>query len=277
MGASATQEISDVKLSTFGFRKTPFTREITDEERWPLPHQNEVVDALEEAVVERMSCALIAPAGCGKTVALRALRERLPEARYQHRYVKVTGLSKRDLCKEIASVCGLTPAGSYPALVRKLQDSFVYRTSTDGIRPILVLDEAHDLRLDSLAMLRVITNFEMDSKLVLSVVLAGQPPLRTMLARAECEAIAQRLAHFATLRLLSREEARAYVEHRCTLAGAKSDPFDESAHEAIFEMSRGNLRAIDRLSLKALQLAAKAGASAVCSAHVIAARQQLWP
>jgi len=264
-------------LSPFGFRKTPFTREITAKERWSLPHQDEVVEALEHAVRQRMSCALIAPSGCGKTVALRALIDRLPEARYQVRYVKVTGLSKRDLCKEIACACGLAPAGIYPALVRKLQEAFLYVTSTDSVRPVLVLDEAHDLRLDSLSMLRLLTNFEMDSKLVLSVVLAGQPPLRTMLARAECEAVAQRLAHYAALRLLSREEARGYIEHRCSLAGAKTDPFDASAHEAIFEMSRGNLRAIDRLSLKSLQLASKAGARAVSSAEVIAGRQQLWP
>ncbi len=264
-------------LSIFGFRKTPFTREVTSKERWALPHQDEVVEALRDAVMQRMSCALIAPSGTGKTVALRTLLDRLPEARYQPRYVKVTGLSKRDLCKEIACACGLAPVGIYPALVRKLQESFLYLTSTDSVRPVLVLDEAHDLRLDSLAMLRLLTNFEMDSKLVLSVVLAGQPPLRTMLARAECEAIAQRLAHYATLRLLSREETHDYIKHRCSIAGAKADPFDGGAHEAIFEMSRGNLRAIDRLSLKSLQLASKAGASAVSSAEVIAARQQLWP
>ncbi len=264
-------------LSTFGFRKTPFTREVTSKERWSLPHQNEAIEDLEDAVRQRMSCALIAPSGSGKTVALRTLIDRLPEARYQPRYVKVTGLSKRDLCKEIACACGLEPAGIYPALVRKLQESFLYVTSTDSVRPVLVLDEAHDLRIESLAMLRLLTNFEMDSKLVLSVVLAGQPPLRRMLARAECEAVAQRLAHYATLRLLSREETQDYIAHRCTIAGAKADPFDAAAHEAIFEMSHGNLRAIDRLSLKSLQLASKAGARAVSSAEVIAGRQQLWP
>ncbi len=68
-------------LSTFGFRKTPFTREVTSHERWSLPHQDEVVEALQDAVVQRMSCALIAPSGTGKTVALRTLLDRLPVAR----------------------------------------------------------------------------------------------------------------------------------------------------------------------------------------------------
>jgi molybdopterin-guanine dinucleotide biosynthesis protein len=46
-----------------------------------------------------MSAALIAPAGAGKTALLRRLVAELPEARYQVSYVKVTSLSKRDLCR----------------------------------------------------------------------------------------------------------------------------------------------------------------------------------
>jgi general secretion pathway protein A len=264
-------------LSRLGFRRTPFTREIAVPERCTLPHQTEAAEALAETVRQRMSAALIAPAGTGKTVTLRMLAAALPEARYQIRYVKVTGLSKRDLCKEIAAACGLPPAGIYPALVRRLQDAFGQWAETDGLRPVLMLDEAHDLRPESLAMLRLLTNFEMDSRLVVSVILAGQPPLRALLARADQAAMAQRLAHYATLRLLSREETRGYVIHRCTLAGAQADPFDNDAHETIYEMSHGNLRAIDALALKSVEITARTGAAAVSAGEVIAARKVLAP
>lgn len=264
-----------VDLSPLGFRKSPFTRELAVSDRFNLPHQATVADALIDTVQRRMSAALIAPAGTGKTVVLRALVAALPEARYQVRYVKVTGLSKRDLCKEIADACGLPPTGIYPALVRKLQEAFLHSVGTDGMRPVLILDEAHDLRPESLAMLRLLTNFEMDSQLVVSVVLAGQPPLSTLLRRSDQVAIAQRLAHFATLRLLSRDETRSYVQHRCALAGAQTSPFDEQAYEAIYETSRGNLRAIDRLALKALERVAKAHGGAVATGDVIEARKEL--
>jgi len=266
-----------IDLSVLGFRKTPFTRELSISERFGLAQQTEAAEALAECVRQRMSAALIAPAGTGKTVALRLLVSLLPDSRFQLRYVKVTGLSKRDLCKEIAAACGLSSAGTYPSLVRKLQEAFEHVSDTDGLRPVILLDEAHDLRPESLAMLRLLTNFEMDSRLVPSVVLSGQPPLKSLLARPEHAAMAQRLAHYATLRLLSRDESRSYITHRCTVAGASTNPFDNDAHEAIFEMSRGNMRAIDRLALKALELAAGSGASAVSSGEVIAARQHLWP
>ena len=264
-----------IDLTPMGFRKTPFTRELDVADRCALPHQTDVANALEQAVHQRGSAALIAPAGTGKTVVLRTLVDALPDARYQVRYVKVTGLSKRDLCKEIADVCGLAPTGIYPALVRKLQEAFAHGVDVDGIRPVLLLDEAHDLRPESLAMLRLITNFEMDSRLVVAVILAGQPPLQQLINRPDQLAIAQRLAHFATLRLLSRDETRDYVLHRCAIAGAQTAPFDDQAYEAIHEISHGNLRAIDQLALKAILRVADKGKQAVAAGDVIEARKDL--
>jgi general secretion pathway protein A len=259
----------------FGFHKTPFTRELAESEHLPLPDLDEAHDGIRGAVEGRMSAALVAPAGAGKTTLLRRLRGRLPEARYRVRYVKVTSLGKRDMCREISAACGMRPAGSYPALVRALQEHFDGSLGTDGLRPVLLLDEAHDLRAETLDMIRILTNFDMDSRLVLSVVLAGQQGLARMLARDELQSIAGRLAHFTTLRLLSRDETRRYLEHRCAVAGAADFPFDQGAAESIYELTRGNLRAIDALALKALGKAAALEDGVVASAHVAAARKEL--
>ncbi len=259
----------------FGFHKTPHTRELAENEHFPLPHIDEAKGGVLGAVEERMSAAIVAPAGAGKTTMLRMIRAALPEARYCVRYVKVTSLGNRDMCREISAACGMPPAGNYPALVRKLQDHFEGCLETSGLRPVLLLDEAHDLRLETLAMLRILTNFDMDSRLILSVVLAGQPPLAKMLKRDELQSLAGRMAHFATLRLLSRDETKKYIQHRCAVAGAADFPFDKGACESIYELSRGNLRAIDALALKALGKAAATEDSVVSSAHVTTARKEL--
>jgi general secretion pathway protein A len=263
--------------SRFGFHATPFTRELAVADRFSLPFFDEAIDALLRTLDARMSCALVAPAGTGKTSVLRAVISRLSEARYKTSYVKVTGLSKRDMCREIACACGLPPAGTYPALVRKLQEHFAEAAGTSGVRPVLILDEAHDLRPEVLAMVRILTNFDMDSRLVLSVVLAGQPRLRELLRREELEDVARRLAHYATLRTLSREELGRYVEHRCTIAGAAVLPFDQASLDALFEIGRGNLRATDQLARKALELAHAEDRDVCEPAQVAHARKCLWP
>ena len=242
-----------------------------------MPHLDPIRDALVDRLERRMSAAIIAPAGTGKTCLLRAVRARLPDARYRVHYVKVTDLGKRDLCREVANAVGVPPAGSYPMLVRRLQEDFEQTSATDGVRFVLVLDDAHEIRPDVLGVLRILTNFEWDSRLVLSVVLAGQPPLETMLKKASLEDVAQRIAYYARLRLLSRDETVRYVEHRCTIAGARTVPFDGGAVDTVFEMSRGNLRAIDRLALAALDETAARSAATVASTDVVAARKHLWP
>jgi type II secretory pathway predicted ATPase ExeA len=179
--------------SRFGFHTLPFTREIAVRDRFTFEPFEEELAALLHAVEQRMSAALIAPAGTGKTVLLRCLVDQLPQARYRVHYVKVTGLSKRDLCREIACAVDTAPAGSFPTLVRKLQERFLATADTDALRPVLVLDEAHEFRPEVLGILRLLTNFEMDSRLVLCVVLSGQEGLRRLLRRDELEDTSRRL------------------------------------------------------------------------------------
>lgn len=263
--------------SHFGFTAMPFTREISVEDRWSWPHFDEVLGDLVRTIDQRQSVVLLAPAGAGKTALLRATIAKLPEARYRVHYVKVTSIGKRDLCREMAAACGLAPTGTYPGLVRRLQERFETCQSNDGLRPVLLLDEAHDLRPDVLSMLRILTNFDMDSRLVLSMVLAGQPSLLTLLKRDELEAVSRRMGHLATLRLLSRGESRQYMEHRIRIAGSRQFPFDDQATEAVFELSRGNLRATDHLCRKALEIAALNGLPAIDATIVTTARARLLP
>lgn len=268
--------MSDLR-STFGLYDTPFTCELPIQKRFQLAAFDEPLAALERTAGRRMSAALIAPAGTGKTVLLRALRERLPEARYQVRYVKVTDLSKRDLCREICTAVGAPAAGIYPALLRRLQERFAAALDSDGLRPVLLIDEAHDIRPEVLAMLRLLINFEMDSKLVVSVILAGQPPLARLLRRDELGDVARRLACYTTLRLLTREELQRYVDHRLTIAGATAELFAPAARDALYELGHGNLRATDFLALSSLEVAAERGETVVDSTHVTMAARRLVP
>lgn len=261
----------------FGLTTTPFTREIAVDKQWKHGQYQDVAQALLSCVEMRQSVALIAPAGSGKTQVLRALCKSLPTARYRVHYVHVTGLSKRDFCREVATSLGLRPAGHFASLVRQIQTHQQTLLDDRALRPVLIIDEAHDLRLEVLAVLRVLTNFEMDSRLVVSVVLAGQNSLREKLRQDSMTCIRGRLAHYASLQLLSRDETRDYMLHRLKMAGAHRVIYAEPAHDAVYECTRGNLRAIDQLSLKSLQVAARQQAERVDVAHVVEAREMVAP
>jgi type II secretory pathway predicted ATPase ExeA len=261
----------------FGLHHLPFTREVPVADHWPHPQYDDLAADLARLVEHRLSAAVIAPAGTGKTVVLRLLCAALPEARFRTHYLKVTDLSKRDLCREIASALGAKTAGYYGALVRSIQDRCLTLLEQESLRPVLLIDDAHDARPEVLAILRVLANFEMDSRLVVSLVLVGQSPLRTLLRRDDLEDVARRLSLYGSLRLLSRAETRDYLDHRLRLAGATADLFDAGAYEALYEATQGNLRALDTLALRALQLAAQAGVQVIDARLVSAARAQVSP
>ena len=260
----------------FGFTATPFTRELPIDKRLGLAMLDEQAETLEDIIKRRMSALLIAPAGSGKTVVLRSVAHRLPQARFCVSYFKLSRLSGRDLCREIAHAIGARSAGTYPALVRVVQERFQQSFSTDGVRPVLIFDDAHALRPEGFELIKILTNYEMDSRLVVSIVLAGHPSLKDKLYRTELEDIRQRISHCGELRLLSRDECVSYIKHRLHIVGATTVPFDSESMEAIYEMSRGNMRAIDCLAFLALKNAALAGAKTASAQHVHQARSQVW-
>ena len=263
-------------MDRFRFTSPPFTREIKVEHRCKTPHLEAEVSALKNTVDLRQSAVVVAPAGAGKTVVLRGLRARLPEARYRTTYVKLSGLSGRDMCREIATAIGVTPSGHYPGLVRAIEEKLRSGYMDSGIRQVIIFDDAHEMRPAVLRLVRLLTNFDMDSKLVLSIVLGGQMPLKTLLLRDDLEDIRQRLVHCGELRLMSREETRQYIEHRLRIAGAADGIFDGQAIDAVFEITMGNMRAIDKLAYAALEVADEAERAKVDAADVAIARARKW-
>jgi general secretion pathway protein A len=263
-------------MDRYHFTTKPFTREIRTEHRFKVDGHEQEIKALKAAVHERASGVLISPAGGGKSVVLRALEAELPSARHRVSYIKLNDLGARDMCRQIAMFIGTTPCGSYPALVHAIEKRIRSGFDDEGLRQVLIIDEAHDLRPQVLRLLRLLTNFDKDSRLVISVILAGQPPLKEKLLRPEMEDIRQRMGHFGELAFLSREETKSYIDYRCKIAGASKSPFDTQATEAIYEIARGNMRATDELALQSLAIAAAAERDLVDSSDVALARTKRW-
>lgn len=262
-------------MKNFRFTSEPFTREIRIENRFIVPHLDLELKKLKEVVEARQSAAVIAPAGSGKSFIIRSLKATLPEARYRVSYLKLASLSMRDMCRNLAMAIGASPAGQFPTLIKNVEEHI--RSGFDGgIRPVILLDDAHEMRPEVLRLLRVLTNFEMDSRLVVSFILCGQTTLKQILMRPDMEDVLQRLAYCGELRLLDREETKAYVKHRCMVAGLRDAPFDQSALDAIYEITHGNMRAIDKIALASLIVTDEKDRSLIEAPDVAEARSKSW-
>ncbi len=259
----------------FGMRAVGFTRELGVGDCFEHPQYDEAVTDILDAVRQRMSVVVTAVPGSGKTVVARRVMAQLPPARYRVHEVKVNRLSMRDFCRELATAVGARPAGNTAALIRSLQTRFRDAMDLESVQPVIIIDEAQDFRPEVLSLLKLITNFNMDSRLVVSLVLVGQPKLLTLLSHPDLEDVARRIARYVSLRLLSREETLHYIQHRLRIVGAKDDLFDAGALDAIFECTKGNMRAIDRVAFESLRAAAHGSRKVVGTGCVIKARAKV--
>jgi general secretion pathway protein A len=150
------------------------------------------------------------------------------------------------------SALGIVPSddsdiAKYEALV----DSFV-REYGKGRRTLLILDEAQNLSVNVLEELRLLSNVNSETDLVLQILLVGQPELRDTLSRPELRQFAQRVSVDFHLGPLDRSETHAYIRHRLTVAGGQPTLFLPEAIEFIYARTNGIPRLLNQLCDMAL-------------------------
>src|SRR5688500_9787748 len=196
--------------------------------------------------------------GTGKTTLCRLLLEQLPE----HARVALVlnpRLSPVELletiCEELhldlAQLDANRQSGSIKALVDTL-NKHLLDAYAQGLRVVLIIDEAQNLSVDALEQVRLLTNLETDTQKLLQIILLGQPELRDMLARPELRQLAQRITARYHLTPLSAAETEAYLRHRYAIAGGLRFPFNRAAVQRIHAHSNGVPRLINVLAERTL-------------------------
>ncbi|TRZ98444.1 MAG: DUF2075 domain-containing protein [Rhodocyclaceae bacterium] len=255
----------------FGFTRHPFHKEIAPEELFPST-ANQEIDARLNHLLELRGIGLITgESGSGKTCACRKVLTALHTGLWRVVYIAFSTGNVMDLYKTIAWEMGLPTERSRAALYRQIRTEVNRLCAEARCRPVLVIDEAHNLRSDVLEDLRLLTNYQMDSENRLCMLLVGQAELRRRLGMAVYEALAQRIVvryHYAAL---GRDEMPPYIAHRLSLAGTQLPLFEPAALEAVFQATQGLARKVNNLCHHALIAAALGHAKAVTIDHVHAA------
>jgi general secretion pathway protein A len=191
--------------------------------------------------------------GTGKTTLSRLLLEELPE---NTRVALVLNpmLSPVELVETVCVVLKLDIAGkrgSLKALTDTL-NAFLLDAYAEGLRVVLIVDEAQDLSAESLEQVRLLTNLETPTQKLLQIILLGQPELRGMLARPELRQLGQRVTARYHLTPLDAAECEAYVRHRMAVAGCTRIPFTRLGLRALYQQSGGIPRLVNIIADRAL-------------------------
>ena len=224
--------------------------------------------------------------GTGKTTLCRLLLEQLP---VDTRVALVLNprLSPVELlqtiCEELhldinangIQAGELDRRSSVKALVDTL-NAYLLDAYAQGLRVVLIIDEAQDLSIDALEQVRLLTNLETDTQKLLQIILLGQPELRELLARDDLRQLAQRITARFHLTPLEPRETERYLRHRYATAGGLHLPFDASAIRRLHKHAGGVPRLINVIAERSL-LAGYARDATSLNARIVdlAAREAL--
>lgn len=259
----------------FGFTHPPFQRPLVADQLFRAPQLEELHSRLRYLVDAKTIGLLTGEPGSGKSTALRRLREDLHPDQVRALYLHDTLVNPADFCRQLAFELGIKPEWSRAMTFRLIQHEIQRLVQERHLTVLLIVDEAHNLRPEVLALFPLLANFEWDGAGRLAVLLAGQSGLRQILRLSHLEALAQRITIRFALRGFDRDTTRGYLEHRLKIAGVDRPLFTAPAQEALCEASQGIMRRIDTLAHHALAAAALSRARLVEPEHVVQAAEEL--
>ncbi len=250
-------------LSTFGFTRPPFSKDISPSEMFQTDQFQEAMLGLKAAIEGRTSAVVTGDSGSGKTCLIRALEQDLPQGRYRLHYTANATVNRRDFYRQISIGMGLEAHSSFAALYSTVSQHIQDLAMQHKLWVILVLDEAHLLHIQVLEQLHILLNFEKDSKPWLSLILVGLPDLRETLRRNLLASLAARIPIRLQLSPLDAEQVKLYVRHRMNAAGCRHDIFSDDALLLMSKATGGILRRVDVLGDHCLTIAMKTKAGVI--------------
>jgi type II secretory pathway predicted ATPase ExeA len=229
------------------FQKTP------DPQFLFLSHAHkEALARLCYGVEEREVVLLTGDVGCGKTTLSRALMDSLDDS---FMVIVMVGplFVPGELLKLLAHRIGVEEPATYRTELMEQIGTRFFEFYERGICPVLIIDEAQLIPgREGLDELRLLTNLQLDDANMFSLVLLGQPELRSRLMTGYNEPFRQRIGVQYHISPLSIDEVREYIAFRMNKAGRETPLFTEDAVEELFRFSGGVPRKINNLASNAL-------------------------
>lgn len=191
--------------------------------------------------------------GTGKTMVCRAFLEEVPDD-VEVALVLNPAMTAVELMHAICDEFGVdVPDGepSVKVLVDRL-NAYLLDAHGRGRHPVLIIDEAQNLRPKVLEQIRLLTNLETTKQKLLQIFLIGQPELRALIASVDLRQLNQRITARFHLQPLGAAETAAYVEHRIAVAGVDRPLFSRAALRRVHRCSGGVPRLINLICDRSL-------------------------
>lgn len=234
-------------LEYWGLQKFPFENVPDPEFMYYSSEHEEALARLVYAVKRNKGVVLLTgEIGCGKTTLSRVFIQQLADSEYDIGLITNPSLEPVDFVKEALYQIGLNPipSQSKSELLKMLNERMIENTKKNRMT-LLIIDEAQLIHKLTFEEIRLLSNFQLNDRYLLTLILIGQPELRDIIR--ENRQLDQRVAIRYHLNPLNRDNTGQYVAVRLEKAGRANNIFTTAAMEEIYSYSEGIPRKINNI------------------------------
>ena len=232
--------------SYWGLTELPFENVPDPKFYFPAPMHEEALQRLLYGIQTRKGAVMLTgEIGCGKTLLSRELGLHLSGQQYDMAMIANPSFGVEDFLTEVLYQLGIEPTKTKVKLLHLLNDR-LHENYKKGKQTLIVVDEAQAIPDNQVfEELRLLLNFQLNDRFLLTLVLMGQPELNDRVMAMK--QFAQRISIKYHLGTFSQEETAQYVAFRLKAAQCGREVFTKDALDTVFQWSGGIPRNINRL------------------------------
>lgn len=243
-------------LALYSLKYNPFSPEVPASALFLSPELENFCWRMETYTGEGGFAMVIGEPGTGKSAALRVVYERLQDLRDL-----TVGILTRpqatvaDFYRELGHIFGvaLSPHNRWHS-AKNLREKWLSQIDTTLNRPVLIIDEAQEMRNAVFSELRMLSSTNLDSRSILSVIIAGDNRLTSRLYQPDLLPIASRIRARLHTEARSVAQMRECLAHLLEKAG-NPRLMTAAVQNALSEHSTGNYRLMMNMANELLSMA----------------------
>lgn len=212
--------------------------------------------------------------GTGKTYTLRCFAASLNPNLYKVAYIPLSTVTVMEFYRSLAFSLDLEPQSKKIDLFRAIQERIISLSKEKRVVPTIIIDESQYLKTEVLNDIKLLLNFDMDSKNYSIFILNGLPTLNSILSKQVHEALRQRIVISYNYQGISKSEMESYISSRLTLCGCHDPIFNQNALESLYACCGGATRKLNSVIEKCLLIGSQQKTRTIDTEIVMSAQNE---